>query len=746
MAGPAGVGKTTLTDEFRDRAETAGAAPLVGHCDPEPTADYQPVAEILRALVDPLGSAARSVLPSPLALLLPDVIGTRPETERELESEGAQYRLFEAIVTTVATLAARPAVIIFEDLHWADRPTLRLIRYLVRHPELEGMLVVATHRDEIDGERAHAIERLAPSGRRNKIELSGFDGHEVRALIRATAPPETMTTLFELTGTLHDVTGGNPLFLRELLRELDEQAVKVGTAEELSETITAIAPAGVRALVDRRLARLTEPTLRVMYAAATVRRELTVDALARICELTREVVFDALEEGLAARLLVEDYSRVDHYLFPHVVVRNAVYAAIPTEPRQHLHRRIAQIMEREQHDLGSTRHSVDLAHHYVEAAPLGLQREAATYAMRAADDADQRFAFGEAARWYEHALRFHSETLGASERGRIQLALGRACANDQQIERARAALLAAADSAREANDAALLADIGLDADGPWADGSVLEPDALNLLEEALPGIAASDRHRLVRVLTGIASDVYYTDHERQTRVANEALAIAHEVDDTETLATALLAVRLSTTHQPEARAERLAIAREAYELVSNFPSKPYLRLSTHRSLIVDLLENRAIEEFARSLDAYEQLARALGSPRDIYSAMALRATEAILHGDLDAGEQLSRGASLRGHELGQLSGGAYFLQRFAIRRMQGRLQEEVEGLRAAGATPSVFLSGAALTATAFADTGHVDRATAVARRILGPDGSALPRDAFWIGGVALFAGVAASRA
>ena len=76
--------------------------------------------------------------------------------------------------------------------------------------------------------------------------LSGFDGHEVRALIRATAPPETMSTPFELTGTLHDVTGGNPPFLREPLRELDEQAVKVGTAPGPPRTPPPRAPARVR--------------------------------------------------------------------------------------------------------------------------------------------------------------------------------------------------------------------------------------------------------------------------------------------------------------------------------------------------------------------------------------------------------------------------------------------------------------------------------------------------------------------
>jgi predicted ATPase/DNA-binding SARP family transcriptional activator len=747
VSGPAGVGKTTLTEEFRDRAQRRGAVPLVGSCDPEPTADYQPVAEILRSLVEPLDSEQCAALPPALALVLPDVIDAPPDLESETDPNGARYRLFEAIATTVARLAARPAVLVFEDLHWADRPTLQLIRHLVRHPELDGMLVIATYRDEVDGERADIIERLARSGHRSKIDLSGFDGHEVRALVRATAPPETMHTLFGLTGTLHDVTGGNPLFLRELLRELDEQVVKVETTDELAETIAAVAPAGVRALVDRRLSRLTERAHHVICAAATVGREVRVDALAAICDLTHEVAFEALEECLAARLLVEDYNGIDRFLFPHIVVRNAVYATIPATDRQHLHRRIAEIIELQligSNDMESTRRSADIAHHYAEAAPLGLQHQAAVSARRAGDDAAQRFAFGEAARWYEHALRFHGDELGDSERGHLQLALGRAWVKDKQVERARAALLCAAESARGCNDAALLADIALEADGPWADGSVLQPDALHLLEEALPGIDASDRKRLVRVLTGIACDVYYADHDRQGRVAKEALAIAQELDDPATLATALLAVRLWLTHQPEARAERLRIARDAFDLVSNHPAASDLRLGAHRSLIIDMIENGEIAEFAKSLDAYELSARALGSPRDIYSSMALRATQAILHGDLATGEQLARGAALRGRELEQVSGGAHFLQRFFVRYQQARLAEEIENVRPADNTQSVFLSGASLAATAYAETGDSDRAVSITRRILGPDGTGLPRDAFWLGGMALFAGVAAT--
>jgi hypothetical protein len=316
--------------------------------------------------------------------------------------------------------------------------------------------------------------------------------------------------------------------------------------------------------------------------------------------------------------------------------------------------------------------------------------------------------------------------------------------NDKQIERAREAFLSAAGSARQCNDAALLADIALEADGPWADGSLLQPDALNLLEEALPGIDPADRKRMVRVLTGIACDLYYADHDREGRVAHEALAIARELDDTETLATALLSVRLWMTHNPEARAERLSIARDAHDLASNCSAASRLRLGAHRALIHDLLENGQIAEFAAGLDSYEISARALGSPRDIYSSMALRATQTILHGDLAAGEQLARGAALRGHELEQISGGAYFLQRFVVRYQQKRLKEEMENLLPAAGTPTVFLAGASLAATAYAETGDADRAVSIARRILGPDGTSLPRDAFWLGGTALFAGVAAA--
>jgi tetratricopeptide (TPR) repeat protein len=123
--------------------------------------------------------------------------------------------------------------------------------------------------------------------------------------------------------------------------------------------------------------------------------------------------------------------------------------------------------------------------------------------------------------------------------------------------------------------------------------------------------------------------------------------------------------------------------------------------------------------------------------------MALRATEATLHGDLVLAEQMARGAALRGYELEQLSDGALLLQRFVIRYQQDRLAEERPVLQKAVRAGSVFQAGAALLATALSESGSHDQACQVAWKTLGSDGTALSPDVYWLAAVALFSGVAA---
>ena len=418
------------------------------------------------------------------------------------------------------------------------------------------------------------------------------------------------------------------------------------------------APEGICTLVERRLASLTDRAIDVVTAAAVTGRTITADLVGSVCRLSATEVFDAVEEALAARLLVEDNRHVDRYHFPHALIRNAVLTTIEPERVRDLHRLVGESLELEHATVGHS-HTA-LAYHFVEAAPLDpkLARKAVTYAQLAGDDAMTRFAWDEAARWYEAAARFETEMEAAGAGlGRLNLALGRAYAADKQHDRARAAFLAAADYAWRSDEPDLLADVALAADGPWSTGSEFQSIACALLEEALAAVDPTDMQRRIRILNGIATDLYYVDPEREGLVAREALELAGNRDEPEALALAQLALHRWYTHQPEARVQRLAITRGAFELTAPC-GPPELQLHVHRELLADLLENGHIAEFDSSLNDYETNAAAFGSPRDIYWAMALRATQATLHGDLVAAEQLARGAELRGHELEQLSSGA----------------------------------------------------------------------------------------
>jgi DNA-binding SARP family transcriptional activator/tetratricopeptide (TPR) repeat protein len=747
VVGPPGIGKSTLVQEYCVRLRGDGVVPLVGYCDPDPAGDYQPVAEILTTLVAGLDDSRRSELPAVLRLLLPELAGDELVGELSgANAPGAHLQLFDAVANTLQRLAMSPIVLVIEDLHWADRPTLALLRYLLRHPRLDHVLVVATLRDdELIGERAELIERLAPRSSTTTLPLDGFGDHEVRALIRSAAPPETMPEIIDACGSLQEITGGNPYFLRELLRELDEEPEKHDDGErDLPRTLATLAPAGVRTLVDRRLDRLSDRGRAVLEAAAVLGRDVSIDLLASMCDAPSEMIFDALEESLATRLLVEDFDDVELYLFPHMLTRNAVYAAIDPERRVLLHRRAGEAIE--QADVASSRRCVDLARHFGEAAVLGLAAKAAACAERAGDDAAARFAFAEAARWYEQTLRLRADDeFDRPETGRVLLGLGRAYANDGRIASARETFLAAAEYARRADDVALLADVALAADGPWSKGAEFSQGALPLLEEALVGIG-DDAVRRVEILNGIASDLYYADPDREGELARQAVALAEQLHDPVASATAQIALHRWYTHQPEARRERLHIGSDALRDLVTASGPRELQLLIHRSLLSDLIENGMIAEFDSSLDQYERAAIEFGSPRDAYWAAALRSTQATLHGDLVAGEQLARGAALRGGELEQTAAGAYILQRFVVRFQQARLAEELANLRqvGGGAAGSVFRAGAALLAVAYAEMGQTDRAALIARDTLGPDGSALPRDVFWLAAVALFAGVAAS--
>lgn len=739
VAGPAGIGKSTLIREFAMRLERDGQKVLTGFCELNPSEPYEPVSQVLRQLAE---VSSPDVAPSETHERSPLEVSNKRHVLAMSEINGtrARFQLFEAVATWVSRHTQVPTTLIIEDLHWADRPTLLLLRHIARHPDLEHLRLLGTYRDDdIGEERLELIHSLVPPAYCHTIQLRPFLEAEARSLVQTTAPAESVAILAEHAGALCDATGGNPMFLRELLRELDE-SVKLATATDLLDVLSSIAPAGVRALVKRRMARLSPTGAEFACVAAVLDGEMSAELLAHVSALSPEAARSVIEECLANRLLVEDQFTFDRFRFPHALVRNAVYASMTERKRLELHGSVAQALVDVQ-DQGITTDSI--ARHFCEAAPLGFQDDAAKYSQLAGLEAEQHLMFSEAARWYEQAIHWLPMRSAEPLLGRLELALGRALVNDKQVDKANQAFLRSAEIARSIGDSALLIDVALAIDGPWISGSEVRIKALSLLQEALEKLDESDVGARVRALVHMTSVLYYVDPKREGDVVRQALALASDLHDPGAMATAQLALHRWLTHDVCAHRDRMAIARAACDSLALDGETGSLFLQHERELLADLLENGLLTEFQATLVQYEAHAKLLGSPPDIYWAMALRATEATLLGNLVQAEQLARGAALRGYELEQLSEGTLILQRFVIRYQQGRLAEEVPILREVSKVDTPFRAGAALMATALSEAGRQKRAAEVAWETLGPDGSALPRDVFWLSAVALFGGVAA---
>jgi DNA-binding SARP family transcriptional activator len=738
ITGPAGIGKTTLINEVCDRVEQEGSRALVGACNLHPAEPYEPIGQILRQMVADHGSdglAQTQNERSPIAEVLTSLrLGEG--------GAGASFRLNESVTATLADHYSPGTIIVLENLHWADRPTLLLLRHLLRHPALAHVPFLATYQDDdVSGSRIELIHSLAAPSQCRVERLRPFHDGEVRSLVHAIAPPENVQLLADHAGDLRSVTDGNPFFLRELLRELDEESVELRNEKDLHQALSTVTPEDVRALIRRRMERLTELGKEVLCAAATLSEHISTVFLSEICHLDIETVRGGIEECLAVRLLVEDLRDLDLFLFSHAMARNAVYTSIPMDYRIELHRRVADVLVQHSQEHSQT---AAIALHYCEAAPIGFSAEAATYSKAAAQEAESNLMFAEAARWYEEAIKWSAAENPQDEHlGRTYLALGRAYANDKQPRRAREAFLRAAEAARQLSDSGLLVDLALALDGPWSSLSEFQALSLIILQEVLEVLDEDDIDHRVRVLEGIAAALYYVDHEREGQAASEAYRLASSSNDPGLKALGTLGLHRWTTHQPTARAERLSLSRSGCNLIAPEGTTGELFLRIQRELLSDLLANGELPEFEATLLTYERNAQNLGSPADIYWSMALRATEATLHGDLVLAEQLARGAALRGYELEQLSDGAFLLQRFLIRYQQDRLAEERAVLQKAAEARTVFQAGSALLATVLSESGRHDPAIRTAWKTLGTDGSALPPDVYWLAGLALFGGIAA---
>ncbi len=391
IAGEPGVGKTRLAGEWSRQAYDQGALVIYGRCDEDLGAPYQPFAEALRSLVPCLGIKGLRGLrgvESLLALVpgltdvLPDLAApTRadPDTER--------FALFDAVVALLGLASAgAPVVLILDDLHWAAKPTLLLLRHILRFGEHARVQIVGTYRST-DLDRSHPLAAMLADlhrdGTASRIQLSGLDEDDVSTYVAEAGYHDE-----ELARALASVTGGNPFFLIEALRHVEESG---------GHWDPSTLPQGVREAVSRRLSRLTPETNKALGAAAVVGSRFALDLVERVVE---DDLIDALDEACKAGIVIEEPG--GYYRFNHALVRQSLLAELASVRRMRLHQRIATTLETQPG--ADDELLAELAYHYFECAWAGNADKAVDYCRRAADQAMARLAYEGAADLYDRAL------------------------------------------------------------------------------------------------------------------------------------------------------------------------------------------------------------------------------------------------------------------------------------------------------------------------------------------------------
>ena len=579
IGGEAGVGKTRLLGELAGQADRAGFTVLLGHCI-ELGAEGLPLAPLVDALraltraipADELAQVLGPAAPG-LARLLPEL---SPDVAARMPADGIQStQLLELVLGLLGRLsAARPVLLVLEDLHWADQSTLELVAFLVRSLRAVRVLLVATYRsDELH--RRHPLRPLLVGWERvrtvDRIEVLRFQRDEVATQLAAILADEPGPGLVDL---VFDRSGGNAYLVEELAGVIR----RGGDPADLPPSLGDVLLSGVDSM--------SVAAQRLLRTAAVAGKRVPDQLLAEVAGLDETELFAALREALESHLLVVDQSG-HGYEFRHALTRDAVYEDMLPGERVRLHAAYGETLARAPGLAGEdTGVAAALAHHWY--AALDLPR--ALPACVAAGQAMTSYAPAEAQRHLERALEIWPRVPDAEERtgldqvGVIRLAADaayQAGAVDRSVslfDQALADLPAEGDSVRRAlvieRRALALRDSGR------------ETEAIAELERALALLPPGEVTRAHAVVLASLAGALLRTSDRDAaagEAAERAVAAARATGATEVEADASISLGLAHCYLRTAEVDADAIRSGlALALAHNVPAtalRGYVNLS-----------------------------------------------------------------------------------------------------------------------------------------------------------------------
>jgi class 3 adenylate cyclase len=431
IAGEPGIGKTRLTTELcRDVAVDPGAVVLIGGCHDGDVGAYAPFVEAitdwLRAT--PLAEVTRvlGTEASVLGRVAPAVhrVLTDVSELADLGPDEAEARLNDAIGQVLTRLAeTHPAVLLLDDLHWADAGSIALLRLVARKATGIRLLVIGTYRDT-DLDRRHPLAEALPLLRREveptRLALGGLPTESVHELLERLADHEVPMAFATM---LADQTDGNPFFLREMLIHLTEVGAlrfEDGVWTASADIANAI-PEGVREVVGRRLSQLSDPTQKLLEIGAHFEVSFPLDVAAEVAKIDEDEALDAIDEALQAQIVLAT-EVFDRYAFSHALFRQTLVSELNPSRQVRTHRAIAEALEKRVAGRPSPEMAAVLARHWSQSAAIPGAERGVPAALIVAEDAAARYAHRDALDAWSVAL----ELLPEGDEREAQIRLGRA--------------------------------------------------------------------------------------------------------------------------------------------------------------------------------------------------------------------------------------------------------------------------------------------------------------------------------
>ncbi|GAA1926960.1 hypothetical protein GCM10009815_21830 [Nocardioides marmoribigeumensis] len=508
LVGEPGIGKSRLVEQVVAEARAMGFAVGVGRCSQDDGAPpLWPWRAVLRAIAE-----QRAEEPPRVSL----------DTDAE-DPERAAFDAWESLATVVRRWAAeQPVLVVLEDLHWADRATLRALAHLVAtQDDGVALAVLATRRPFPPPEGTSGdVEELLTRRHATRLDLGGLTREESRALVAHVADQPVPDAQVD---NWHERSGGNPFFLVELARTRAGELV----------------PSTLRELLLRRLHPLPDGTADLLRQAAVAGREFSLEVVAAAAGADPDAVDRALDDARALGLVRD--REVGRLAFDHALTRDALVGALPPVRRARLHARVAHALETDA-DLAlvvpEQERVSELASHWLAAGPTHAAR-AWRAAVAAAELARRAFSHEEAMTLMGQAVEAHRRDPAGTRVERFDLLMSRA--RDAQrlgdwkvvIEAASEAVSLARldrDLPRLARAAAALSHLTLWSVRQWHE---VDEDVVEDLRWALAEVGDADSADRCRLLGALAIELYYLPGaiaERQA-LAHATVDLAERLGD-----------------------------------------------------------------------------------------------------------------------------------------------------------------------------------------------------------------------